>query len=219
MRARLNRSAPPPPPPSGKSCGSSGARFPGWGASTNSLALFSPISLRAGTDAVGSSPCFARVGLVSFLLAMAQVSGAVAAPAVGQDPLRSPECGAAREVLERALDDASARRPGVRERLAQARKQAIQACLGGESGEAVRTGAPDPVIGAPTPLLPDSRQAAVRPPPHPATPLTIQRPATITTCDPGGCRDSEGRRLNSMGPLLMGPGGACTVQAGLVHCP
>ena len=177
------------------------------------------MSLRAGTDAVGSSPRLARVGLVCFLLAMAQVSGAAAAPAVGQDPLRSPECGAAREVLERALDDASARRPGARERLVQVRKQAIEACLGRHSGEAVRSGAPDPVIVVPPPAVADPRAAAFSPPPPPAEPLAIARPPTITTCDPGGCWDSEGRRLNHLGPVLVGPRGVCTLQAGLVHCP
>jgi hypothetical protein len=36
------------------------------GAAISSLALFSPMSLMAGTDAVGPSPRFARVGLVSW---------------------------------------------------------------------------------------------------------------------------------------------------------
>jgi len=177
------------------------------------------MSLRAGTDAVGSSPRLARVGLVCFLLAMAQVSGAAAATAVGQDPLRSPECGAARQVLERALDDAAARRPGARERLAQVRRQAVEACLGRESGEAVRTGAPDPVVVVPPPVIAAPRVAMPSPPAPPPEALAIPRPPTITTCDPGGCWDSEGRRLNSVGPMLVGPRGVCTVQAGLVHCP
>jgi hypothetical protein len=70
VRARLNRSAPPLPPPSAKSCASSGSRDLRCGASISSLALLSPMSLRAGTDDVGASPSFARVGLVSWRRAM-----------------------------------------------------------------------------------------------------------------------------------------------------
>ncbi len=53
----------------------------------------------------------------------------------------------------------------------------------------------------------------------PAPPLAIPRPTVITTCDPAGCWDSDGRRLNNMGPLLMGPRGPCTLQGGVANCP
>ncbi len=62
--ARLNASPPPPPPPS-RSRAHPAGRAAACGDSTSSLAVFSPISLRAGTDEVGWSPCLARVGLVS----------------------------------------------------------------------------------------------------------------------------------------------------------
>ena len=38
----------------------------------SSLALFSPMSLRAGTEEVGNSPVFARLGLVSWRRVMLQ---------------------------------------------------------------------------------------------------------------------------------------------------
>jgi len=47
----------------------------------------------------------------------------------------------------------------------------------------------------------------------------IPRPVAITTCDAGGCWDSQGHRLNFMGPMLIGPQGLCSLQAGAVHCP
>jgi hypothetical protein len=57
-------------------------------------------------------------------------------------------------------------------------------------------------------------------PAAPAPPPQGSRPAAVTTCDPGGCWDSDGRRLNSVGPQLIAPRGrACNVQAGVVLCP
>jgi hypothetical protein len=58
--------------------------------------------------------------------------------------------------------------------------------------------------------------APVQPPPPP---LRVDRPAVITACDPGGCWDSNGTRLNRAGPVLLGPTGACSVSGGFVHCP
>jgi hypothetical protein len=51
-------------------------------------------------------------------------------------------------------------------------------------------------------------------------PVAVPRAAAvITTCDPGGCWDSEGRRLNHLGPMLVGPRGLCNLQAGIANCP
>lgn len=72
------------------------------------------------------------------------------------------------------------------------------------------------VIVVPPPVI-DGPPAIVTEPPWP--PVAIPRPAVVTTCDPGGCWDSEGRRLNQVGPLLVGPHGACTMQAGAAQCP
>jgi len=139
--------------------------------------------------------------------------------AQGADPLKSSECKAALDELERRVEERT--EGGARaQRVASARRLAAAACLGRSAGNAVRSGAPEPaqvvrppVITAlpPAPTLP----AAVAPSP----PVSIPRPIVITTCDPAGCWDSEGRRLNNMGPLLMGPRGPCTVQGGLATCP
>jgi hypothetical protein len=118
------------------------------------------------------------------------------------------------------MSDVAAGTPGARERLSHVRKNAITACLGSASQGAERSGAPDPPITvAPTRI---GAHTAPLPTPSltpPAPPLTIPRPAAITTCDPGGCWDSEGRRLNIMGPLLVGPGGTCNVHPNVVTCP
>jgi len=50
-------------------------------------------------------------------------------------------------------------------------------------------------------------------------PLDIPRPATMTTCDPGGCWDANGKRLNQVGPVLIGPRGPCGMYGGVVTCP
>lgn len=72
------------------------------------------------------------------------------------------------------------------------------------------------VIVVPPPVI-DGPPAIVAEPPR--QPLVIPRPTAVTTCDPGGCWDSQGRRLNQVGPVLMGPHGACTMQAGAAQCP
>ncbi len=108
------------------------------------------------------------------------------------------------------------------------RKQAAQACLGGD-------GQPPPPaqhIGqqpvAVPPILspipsPDRVQAA--PLPRAAAgvaPAPLARPAappTVTGCDQAGCWASDGTRLNRVGPVLQGPRGMCTVQGALLNCP
>src|SRR5690349_24565914 len=58
------------------------------------------------------------------------------------------------------------------------------------------------VIVVPPPVI-DGPPAVLVEPPRP--PLAIPRPAAVTVCDPGGCWDSDARRLNQVGPLVMGP--------------
>jgi hypothetical protein len=97
------------------------------------------------------------------------------------------------------------------------RRHAPHACLGG-TGEARR---PSPTAQAPL-AVPPPTVALPRsiPPVSPAlAPPPIERPAVITSCDAGGCWDSNGRRLNSAGPLLIGPRGACVTSGLQVHCP
>jgi len=134
------------------------------------------------------------------------------------DPLHSPACLRARAELDAAIAAPDAKRSP---RLERARRAALHDCLGTDSGTRQRTGAPEPPQVVPSTLPPTDVRA---PPPArgitlPPAALDIPRPATITTCDAGGCWDSTGRRLNQMGPQLVGPRGLCTTQGGLVTCP
>jgi hypothetical protein len=72
------------------------------------------------------------------------------------------------------------------------------------------------IIAVPPPVIDGPRPPALN---APAPPLEIPKAAALTNCDPGGCWDSEGRRLDRVGPVLTGPRGACTEQAGVVRCP
>lgn len=131
------------------------------------------------------------------------------------DPLNSAACKDARSELDAALGQASS---GVR--LARARARAAAACLGRSDGQAVRSGAPDPPQRiSPTVIAEPPRPPALPVAVEPAPAIVVPRPTVITTCDPAGCWDSDGHRLNNMGPTLMGPRGVCTVQGGLANCP
>lgn len=152
----------------------------------------------------------ALVALLLFAPAVAVAQHAAA------DPLRSPACVAARTELEALL----ARPRAAGERLEQARRRTALACLGAsDDGARQRSGAAEPPQVVPPPFaLP--RQPAAPPVLAPApAPLSVPRPTVITTCDPAGCWDSEGRRLNQIGPLLVGPGGVCSGLGGIVACP
>ena len=132
------------------------------------------------------------------------------------DPLRSPACVAARTELEALL--AQPRAAG--ERLEQARRRTARVCLGASGdGARQRSGAAEPPQVVPPPST-VPRQPAMPPVLAPApAPLSVPRPTVITTCDPAGCWDSEGRRLNQTGPLLVGPGGVCSGLGDIVACP
>jgi hypothetical protein len=157
--------------------------------------------------------------IAALLLAAAAATAASAAQTPEADPLSSRECAAARDELERALAESAALRQSHPERLSRARQQAARSCLGRDHSERQRSGAPYPAVVIP-PAASSARAVqpsapAIAPEPPPPVP----RAATITVCDPAGCWDSEGRRLNNMGPLLVGPRGLCTLQGGLLNCP
>jgi hypothetical protein len=159
-----------------------------------------------------------RTALLATSLAAACLlawSPAGAAPAV--DPLGTPECVHARAELEAALAAPDARH-GTR--LERARRQARDACLGREAATRQRSGAPEPAQAV-APTLPAAPRAVLPAAPltAPPPPMTVPRAAMITTCDPGGCVDTQGRRLNRAGPLLVGPTGLCSAPAGAVSCP
>ena len=150
--------------------------------------------------------------LLLALAALLAFDANAAAPA--GDPLKSDACGRHLAALQAARAAGSDTSPARVEAL---RREATQACLGG-SGDARR---PSPtaqapiVVPPPTVALPRSIPPVV--PTLPAPP--IERPAVITSCDSGGCWDSNGTRLNRAGPMLIGPGGACVATGLQVHCP
>jgi hypothetical protein len=151
------------------------------------------------------------------LLAALALGAAAAAANAADDRLESPECRAARAELERQLEAPQARRG---ERLERAQRHAADVCLGrASSGSRQRSGAPEPPLAVPPPVMSAPRTAPPVELAAPAPPVQIPRPTVITTCDSAGCWDSEGRRLNQTGPLLIGPKGPCNVQGGLVTCP
>jgi len=94
------------------------------------------------------------------------------------------------------------------------RKRAARECLGKEELAPERTPR-QPVVVSPVTLPP----SAVPPPPAAPPPaVRVPPPRTVTQCDPSGCWTSDGLRLNRLGPLLVGPPGACTVQSGVLTC-
>jgi hypothetical protein len=139
---------------------------------------------------------------------------APAAPAQDGDPLKSDACGRSLAALQAGRAPGSGKTPAQVEAL---RRDATQACLGG-TGDARR---PSPTAQAPVAVPPPSVALPRSVPPVSPTlpPPAIERPAVITSCDSGGCWDSNGRRLNSAGPLLIGPRGACVTSGLQVHCP
>jgi len=142
----------------------------------------------------------------------AQASGAAT------DPLHSPECTAARAALEAALAGPAQALRDRPELLVRTRKQVADLCLGHASSQGQRTGAPEPPIAIPAPVVELPRMA--RPPAVVPAPATVApRSVAITACDPAGCWDSDGRRLNAVGPLLLGPRGVCVPLAGQATCP
>jgi hypothetical protein len=143
-------------------------------------------------------------------------------PAQGTDPVRSPACVQALDTLQAqeaalvAAAAAKAERPGAAELagLAPYRKRVARECLGKEDAVPERTARP-PVAVAPVTGPPSAVPAARAAPPPP-----VQLPPlrTVTQCDPSGCWTSDGVRLNRIGPLLVGPPGACTVLSGVLTC-
>lgn len=92
----------------------------------------------------------------------------------------------------------------------------LLAVLSGAHAQPVPVTVPGAQFVVPPPVIEGPRPPPVVPP---APPVDIPKPAAITACDPGGCWDNQGRRLDRSGPSLMGPRGACAVQGGVVQCP
>jgi hypothetical protein len=154
------------------------------------------------------------------LLALALACIAAGAHAQKPDPLKSPACIETRQRLQELVAQAKPGDPDDAERLSLAREGMAIACFGRKQGQRERSGVPVPAQVVAPPALSTPRPiAGPMPSTAPPSPLYTPGPAAVTACDPGGCWDNQGHRLNNIGPLLIGPRGPCTVQAGMVVCP
>lgn len=153
-----------------------------------------------------------KMRLLPLLLLAA--AGAWAQPG---DPLKSPECGQAREALDQARA-AAEQDPAKAAQVEPLRKQAARICLGVTDDTAPSGRVAQPPQRVPAPVITPPQRPPVFAAPTLPPPPVIERPPVITACDPGGCWDSNGTRLNRAGPNLIGPSGLCTVQGTLLSC-
>lgn len=166
------------------------------------------------------------VRLVPFLVfGLSLVTGLGGAPAQAADPLDSPQCRAARTRLDVATAGATGRSDANAQALQAAREHAATACFG-RAGDVTRdlahgsgTRAPQPAVRVPPVTGGATAPVLQAPPLVTPPPLVVPRAAVITQCDPTGCWDSNGQRLNRVGPALAGPGGPCIVQGNFAMCP
>jgi hypothetical protein len=125
----------------------------------------------------------------------------------------------ARAALEAARSDVAVPPPTPAQvaRIGQARRAVARICLGegAAAPAASRRMAQAPLAAAAVPAAP----APGLPAPQPTTVQRAEPPAVLTACDALGCWDSQGRRLERAGPLLLGPQGPCTAQGGRLNCP
>ena len=147
-------------------------------------------------------------------------AAALCMAAFAADPMDSVQCHEARSELDAALRSADGSAGSARQ-LAQVRSNASRECLGAlrPGPQRKRSGAPEPAQAVPPPRILAAPPAHAPLPAPPALPHAADRPIHVTPCDPAGCWDSRGRRLNQVGPLLTGPRGPCNLQGGVVSCP
>lgn len=152
---------------------------------------------------------------------LALVAVLIAMPAWGQaDPTQSPACRAALDALQ-AAEAASAPAATARARLAEPRRRAARACLGGSaaSSPAPRTARPPIVVApvrVPAPAVPPPPARAPEPV---AAPRPIGPPTVVLDCDATSCRASDGSVLQRAGSGLIGPRGHCRIEGNLLVCP
>jgi hypothetical protein len=139
--------------------------------------------------------------------------------ATSPEPMHSAACHEALAQLQ-AREAAAASSPtatDLRARTEPARRAAARACLGG-TGEA-----PQPAHTAqPAIRVPSAVQALPRAPLPAAkgpAPARAEPLRSITSCDANGCWASDGTRLQRSPAGLLGPGGYCSVQGSVLHCP
>jgi hypothetical protein len=187
-------------------------------------------------------PTLATITRAFGVLAWALAVGSVRAqaPVAGDsDPLATPACQAARAELDQARSDLRPPGPSRQQadRLDRARREAGRACLGESDADRRSRRSPVPPVhvapvvrGTPAdtptqtappamrglaPSLPAPEQSSAAAPgsatPAPPNPV-------VTACDAQGCWDSNGRRLDRAGPLLLGPAGVCTLAGSQLNC-
>lgn len=166
--------------------------------------------------------------LQSALLSVALCSAAHAA-----ELPKSPACRVAVQALEDAEDALADTSPTPspmstpdvqRQRMVAAKLQPLRqrvadACLGG------MTTSPPPsqhtwvVPPSPRamPIGPSARVATPLPGSEPL--LRWQPPVSVTHCTGATCTASDGSTLTRVGPTLVGPRGACTLQGSFLSCP
>jgi hypothetical protein len=137
---------------------------------------------------------------------------ALAAHAQPVDPLKTPECGRAIATLQSARASGAATE-GLRH-------EAARICLGsGAPPQRPARVLQQPVTVPPPQLEAAPRASLPRPPSALPAPVQIDRPATVSGCDPGGCWVDDGVRLQRVAPNLMAPGGLCAQAPGAAGCP
>ena len=99
------------------------------------------------------------------------------------------------------------------------RQLTADACLGKHKAPAdVRRTAQPPMAILPVTPSPQRSQAPSAAASEPPA-LMVPRTSVITACDAGGCWDSEGARIQRLGPNLSGPNGPCLPQGSVFVCP
>jgi len=159
------------------------------------------------------------------------VCGLLCATVQAEELPRSSACQMALQALETAEDAIAAsaaasapaadpqRQRSVAARLQPLRRRVADACLGG------MTTSPPPSQHtwlAPPPPRPNTvvpRVAMPATPPMTAPLPRFEMPPTVTHCTAAACFTSDGSTLTRVGPTLVGPRGACTVQGSFVRCP
>ncbi|HVR48833.1 MAG TPA: hypothetical protein VMS38_03790 [Pseudorhodoferax sp.] len=166
----------------------------------------------------------ALAAMAAMLMALATWPvGATAQTLSEADALKSPACLAARERLEALMAED---KPDI-VRLRAARQRGARACFRAEADAAEQQPArlERPRIVLPPPGTPVPVPA---PPTVPAVPgvtaapalAPAAQPAQVQRCDAGGCWDTQGQRLNRVGPQLANPQGQlCTQQGTVLSCP
>lgn len=189
--------------------------------------------MNASATGSPSTTCANRPGARGWLPLLLSFTVWTGAASAADELPRSDACHTALRALEQAesalADTAAASAPAVSDaerqrsvsaRLYPMRKRVADACLGGLTTSPPPSQhtwlAPPPIRSA---ELPPRRPPTSTPPPTPIPVPRFEAPITISNCNGATCLASDGSVLTRVGPGLVGPRGACTVQGAFLHCP